>query len=277
MIFSRRQFLAQLAAAPVSAAIGSDLCASARNSNDSLTEVCVVAWNESKSPARTVDLWMARCGSIDVARLSDVLGRFVVWDEVTSERTEGQSIDKIKSAISHYFDVRIGDDESNLATLVGEFEDVPEALGSALARFRSRQPFSAGSTAIIDLSSCGVTRLQWRDLMPCIKQAYGKVVGIDYTDAHLSDADPAYYDAPYSTSQESWRTLTACDFWAIASDSSLSHQPNLCFEARAALSTEALNELAQQIALSPDVEAGFLQATQKHFLGYGSGLENFRS
>ncbi|SDG59962.1 exodeoxyribonuclease-5 [Bradyrhizobium sp. Rc2d] len=60
MIFSRRQFLAQLAAAPISSAIGSDLSAFACDSNDGLTGVCVFGWNESKSPARTVDLLLAR-------------------------------------------------------------------------------------------------------------------------------------------------------------------------------------------------------------------------
>lgn len=114
-------------------------------------------------------------------------------------------------------------------------------------------------------------------LIPSLKRAYGTVVGVDYTDLYFSDADRAYYDAPYCTSQESWRTLMACDFWAVASDASPSYEPNLCFEARATLFTEAVNQLAHHIAVAPEVEAGFLQGAQKRFLGYGSrdsGLEN---
>lgn len=268
---NRRQFLAHLAAAPISSALGSNLSAFARNSDEGLTGVCVVAWNESKSPARTVDLWMARCGSIDVSQLTDVLRTFV-WDDITSNRSEERSIGAIKSAISRYFDMSIHSDGSNSVTHVGEIEGVPVAVSNAIARLRRRQTLPAECTAILDLSSCGVTRLQWRDLIPCLKQAYGKVVGVDYTASHLSEADPAYYDAPYSTSQESWRTLVACDFWAIASDASLSDQPSLCLEARATLFTGALNELAQQIALAPDVRDGFVQGAQKNFLGYGSRL-----
>lgn len=231
------------------------------------------AWTEGKPPERTVDLWMARCGSINICRLSDVLGRFVIWDDITSDRTEERCIGAIKSAISRYFEIPIHVDASNSATHVGEIEGAPEALSNALARFSSKQALPAGRTAIVDLSSCGVTQLQWRDLIPRLKKAYGQVVGVDYTDPNLSDADPAYYDAPYATSQESWRTLSSCDFWAVASDRSLSHHPNLCFEARAARFTEALNELAERIALAPDVEVGFLQGTQKHFLGFGSRIQ----
>ncbi|MCP1768651.1 twin-arginine translocation signal domain-containing protein [Bradyrhizobium japonicum] len=161
-IFSRRQFLAQLAAAPISAAIGSDLSAFARNSNDDLTELCVFAWNEGTSPARTLDLWMARCGSIDVSRLSDVPGRCVVWDDITSERTTERSVEAIKSAIPHYFDFSIDDDKPNLAIHLGEIEGLPETLSNVLARLRSEQTLPAECTAIVDLSSCGVTRLQWR-------------------------------------------------------------------------------------------------------------------
>jgi hypothetical protein len=49
-----------------------------------------------------------------------------------------------------------------------------------------------------------------RDLIPCLKQFYGAVIGLDYTDLRFSEADPAHYDAPYSMSENSWRTLMTC-------------------------------------------------------------------
>jgi hypothetical protein len=268
-IFSRRQFLAQLAAAPLSSAIGATLPARAHECDDCLAAVCVLAWTGRKPRARTVDLWMARCGSIDATRLSDVLRRFVVWDDITSERTTARSVEAIKTAITHYFDITIHEDGSNAIAHVGEIDAFPEALSRALALCTSQGTLPAERIAIVDLSSCGVTRLQWRDIIPSLRRHYATVVGIDYTDPDLISLDAAVYSAPQGISHESWRTLAACDYWAVASPTVLAHEPDLCFDARAALFTDAINELARHIALAPDVATGFFRSRQ-HFVGYGS-------
>jgi hypothetical protein len=271
-IFSRRQILAQLAAAPILSAIGYEAYALPSSSNDGLTEICLFAWNESKTAGRTIDLWTARCGSIDVLRLSDQLGRFIVWDDIISDHDEGRSIGAIKSAISRWFGILPIMNGTNSATHLGDVRGVPRTLGCALARFRNDETPLTDRIAIVDLDSCGVTRLQWRDLIPCLKEVYGTVVGLDYSDPYFNEFDPAYYSAPYLMSEDSWRTLMACDYWAVASDNSLSRQKDLCAEARVTLFTEALNDLSAMILQADNVEGGFVLGARKHFLGYGPSL-----
>src|SRR6476620_11607691 len=126
--FSRRQILAQLAAAPISSVIGYDGYTFARSLDKGLTGVCVFAWSESKTVGRTVDLWTARCGSIDSSQLSDQPGRFIVWDDIISDRDEDRSIGAIKAAISHYFGIPTDQHEPNSVVHLGEIESVPKAL-----------------------------------------------------------------------------------------------------------------------------------------------------
>ncbi|WLA63753.1 hypothetical protein [Bradyrhizobium diazoefficiens] len=270
-MFDRRQILAQLGATSFATALGYSHSADAQVGDHDLAGVCVLAFDQRTSRGKSVDVWTARCGSLDFGRLSGELGRFVWWDDVTFWRTAGRSVTAIKYAITRYFHLPIRDDGSNSATHVGAIESIPGAVSHPLARMKREFASCMERIAILDLSSGGVTPLGWHDLVPVLKQAYDVIVGVDQTDPELVAAAPAHYSGPYGTSAESWQTLVTCDYWAVASPASLAAHSDPAPEIRAAIFTELVDFLGRQVAFAPEIAAGFQRGVGENFLGYGAG------
>jgi hypothetical protein len=263
---SRRRLLANFATSSLAAALGGNAHVDATVSNRGLVEACCVAWKQARFGRRIVDLRTARCTSIHPFQFPDTIGLVVVWDDLISDRDVRSNVLEIQSAISKYFDVSIAADKTNACVHFGKAELVKDALGPLFIQKVAFREFREDRVAIVDLGSCGLTRLDWHHLIPFLRSLYGTVVGLDYSFPEFAEVDPDFFCAPHFTSDSCWRNLASCDHWAIASDVSLSQRSDLSNEDRKLAFTSYLCDFAVELGNAERIEEGFLAAAQARSL-----------
>ena len=158
---SRRRFNGQLFAASIGSTSLSRISGATNDSfSDGLVELCVTTRASGILPNVLVDVWTGQIGSLDFRKLPEQLGRVVVWSDVRGHRSFARSIADILLAIEEYFGIK---------PLLGSKPTAHVGHSSGLSRsiekpFNSFEPTSLGAIehrmAVIDLSSCGLTRLR---------------------------------------------------------------------------------------------------------------------
>lgn len=239
--YTRRQFVAQLFAAsigPASSTLPGPFISGDWNAG--LAELFVLT-RQPGSSSVIIDIWTSQIGSLDLALLPEQLGRAVLWHDVRGATGLARSISEIISASEECFGIKpvLG---SNAAAVIASvefqssFEILLNSFAPALLKTIGRR------IAVIDLSSCGLTRLQWLDVIPLLRSLYTHIVGVDYSVPGLCEL---YHklEPQHRLSNLARRTLQVCDYWLLASDQSISGRVELSSEERSLAFTTSLGHL----------------------------------
>src|SRR5215831_10055456 len=168
---SRKRFIGELFATLIgSTGLSRTARATIDRSNDCLIEICVIARQRGTLPNAVIDVWTGQIGTLDLSQLPEYLGRVVVWDDVRGDRALSREIADILSAIEECFGIKpnLG---SNATAHLGHFGGISLSIDKLLRTFKPSYPDAIGRRiAVIDLSSCGLTRLRWLDIMPSLRR-----------------------------------------------------------------------------------------------------------
>jgi hypothetical protein len=245
---SRRRFIGQLFAASIgSTGLSRTASGAIDQSNDGLAELCVIARQPGTLSNAIVDAWTGQIGTLDLSQLPEHFGRVVVWDDVRGESALSRDIADIIFAIEKYFGIKpnLG---SNATAHLGHANELSLSLDKLLHTFKPGYPDAIRRRiAVIDLGSCGLTRLRWLDLMPALRRYYTHVIGVDFSLPGLCELD-ATFEPPHGLSALARDTMQACDHWLLASDESTSGRVELSTEERSFEFTKSIHDLCNCIA-----------------------------
>ena len=268
---SRRQFIGQLFAASIgSTGLSRTASAAIDQSNDGLAELCVIARQPGTLPNAIIDVWTGQIGTLDLSQLPEHFGRVVVWDDVRGDSALSRDIADIIFAIEKYFGIKpnLG---SNASAHLGHSSELSLSLDKLLHTFKPRYPDAIGRRiAVIDLSSCGLTRLRWLDLMPSLRRYYTHVIGVDFSLPGLCELD-ATFEPPHGLSVLALDTMQACDYWLLASDESISGRAELSTEERSFEFTKSIHDLCNCMAsVQNDIDTAIGSIAKRQFTTFGA-------
>jgi hypothetical protein len=271
MRHSRRRFIGQLFAASIGSA-ALVRTADARNDdlNNGLAELCVITRQPGSLPNAIIDVWTGQIGTLDLAQLPEQLGRVVVWHDIRGATGLSRAIADILFATEEYFGIKpvLG---SNAAAHVGH----PGGLSPSIEiLFKPFEPASLDAIrrriAVIDLSSCGLTRLHWLDVIPLLRRYYTHVVGVDYSFPGFCELDPEF-EPPHGLSALARSTLRACDYCLLASDESLSGQAELSIDERSIEFTRSIHDLCLSVGSTEnDIHIAITSLAKRQFVTFGA-------
>ena len=268
---SRRRFIGQLSTALIgSTGLSRSARATIDPSNDGLTEICVVARQPGALPKPVIDVWTGQIGELDLCQLPDRLGRVVVWDDVRGNRALSHEIAGIVLAIERYFGIKANLD-TNATAHLGHFSGPFLSNDKLLHIFApSDRDAIERRTAIIDLSSGGLTRLRWLDIIPPLRRYYTHVIGVDMSVPDLCELDAAF-EPPHRLSDLALNTIRACDYWLLARDESIFRRVELSAEERSFEFTKLILDLCGCIASAPhDIETAIGSIATRQFATFGA-------
>ena len=177
-LIHRRRLLANLLAAPLSACTATNLLAAPQTVPDlglqadsDLSPGIVIAWEAGARSDGLIDFWTARVSDSDLSASSPHVQRIVMWDDLFLHRSVHKTVDQIQRAIPTYygFDCRAKPNGSSFHLAgMNNFDEALAAVFDAEARAR---------IALVDLDSCGVTALNWLQIVPRLRLHYDVVGG----------------------------------------------------------------------------------------------------
>ena len=264
---SRRRFIGQLSAALIgSTGLSRRAHATIDPANDGLTEICVIARQPGALPKPVIDVWTSQIGELDIRQLSDRLGRVVVWNDIRGDRALSREIANIASAIDEYFGIKINLD-TNATAHLGHFSGPFLSNNKLLHIFTpSDRDAIERRIAVIDLSSTGLTRLRWLDIIPSLRRYYALVIGVDMSVPDFCELDAAF-KPPHGLSDLALQTMRACDYWLLAREPSIFR---LSAEERSSEFTKLIQDLCDCIAsASNDIETAIGSIAARQFAMFG--------
>jgi hypothetical protein len=224
----RRRFLASLLAAPLgfstfstSFAVEGDLRRTTAQDDSDLIAGCVAAWESHNRSDDLIDFWAARASDIDTTAFSSCVQRVVLWDDVFSLGTVQRRVDEINAAIlMHYgFDCRLA--PSGFALHLEGVNTVDQTL---VRTFEPKAPDPKRvRIALIDLASCGVTALDWSQIIPSLRGQYDLIIGVAPVTHRCTNPDKV---RPIGSGgsfiyESTWGNMKKCDLSIVYSDSLL--------------------------------------------------------
>ncbi|MHC2664582.1 hypothetical protein ACMA5K_33920 [Bradyrhizobium diazoefficiens] len=122
--------------------------------------------------ASKIDVWTFRVSEIDCSSLPASVGRIIVWDEVFSPRGLRGSVQAMIDAVADWYDFESGTADWSLH-IHGFGEISCQVQAAALPGHAD----GSHRVALIDVTSCGLSRIDWPDILPCLRASYDVVVG----------------------------------------------------------------------------------------------------
>jgi hypothetical protein len=268
---SRRRFIGQLFAASIgSTGLSRAASATIDQSNDGLAELCVIARQPGTLPNAVVDVWTGQIGTLDLSQLPEHFGRVFVWDDVRGDRALSQEIAGILLAIEQYFGIKpsLG---SNASSHLGHSSGLSLSIDRLLHTLKPGYSHAIGRRiAVIDLSSCGLTRMRWLDIMPSLRRYYTHVIGVDSSLPDLCQLD-ATCEPPRGRSRLALDTMQAWDYWLLARDESISGRVELSAEERSFEFTRLIHDLCDCIASAPnDIKTAIGSLAKRQLATFGA-------
>jgi hypothetical protein len=241
----------------------------ANPSNVGFTEVCVVARQPGALPKPVIDVWTGQIEEFDLCQLPDRLGRVVVWDDVRGDRALSLDIAGIVLAIEQYFGIKANLD-TNATAHLGHFSG-PLLSNDKLLHFPTPSDLEAieRRIAVIDLSSGGLARLRWLDVIPSLRRHYTHVIGVDKCVLDFRERDAAF-KPPDGLSDLALQTLQACDYWLLARDASIFRRLEPSAEEKSFEFTKLIQDLCDCIALANDIETATGLIAKMQFATFGA-------
>jgi len=202
---------------------------------------------EENLPGSSIDFWTFRVSEIESSDLPPEIGQIVIWDEVFSRRSLAKNVRNIFEALPRYYGFELAASSNTFAFHLDGFGDLSSAVATLLADGNSAHPTS--SIALIDLNSCGVTRLEWRDILPHLRPHYDLVIGL----AHFAGRGPQDWHVRFGDDegQSSLRAAIAqCDLAFLTSDASLGFDDMLTHEVRSSPLNKLVHDLIRALSSS---------------------------
>jgi hypothetical protein len=175
---------------------------------------------------------------IESTHLPPDLNRIIIWDDVFSSRNVLKGVKSIMKVFPEYygFDPLLG---TNRCSFHGFSK-----IGPVIQRVLPATTGTIGCQrlALIDVESCGVSRIDWHDILPHLRTSYDFIIGF----AHFAGRGPSNLQELCDGAFENSRTLNAlgcCDLSFCTSDSLLGFDEALDYEARAPVLTALVNDL----------------------------------
>lgn len=194
---------------------------------------CVFARKDSAGsvPSETplIDFWTFRLSEIEPAYLPAHVSPIVVWDEVFAPRRTKQTLQRIVCAISDFyaFEPRVP------PNAVSFYLDEKTAMGPTISRLLSNGASTPTRSriALIDLQSCGLSRIGWRQIIPHLKVHYDLVVGFTHHPGRGPNDWAGRFDDEIVNSDSSW-AMRQCAYLFETSDALLGYNDMLECEQR---------------------------------------------
>jgi len=268
---SRRRFIGQLLAASIGATgLSRTASAAIGQSDDGLAELCVIARQPGTLPNTVIDVWTGQIGILDLCQLPEHLGRVVVWDDVRGDRELSRQIAGILFAIEEYFGIKpkLG---FNASAHLEHSSGLSLSIDRLLHALKPGHPGAIGRRfAVIDLSSCGLTRMHWLDIIPPLRRYYTHVIGVDFSLPGLCELDTAF-EPPHGLSSLARDTMQGCDYWLLASDEAISGRVELTPEERSSGFTRSIHDLCDCIASEQDdIDTAIGSIAKRQFVALGA-------
>jgi hypothetical protein len=202
---------------------------------------------EGSLPYSSIDFWTFRVSEIETKDLPSHIGLVVVWDDVFSHRSLAESVQDILAVLPRYYGFDLASRSSTFAFHLEGFGQ----LGSAVATVLSNNDriYNSSRIALIDIDSCGVSRLEWSDILPHLRSHYDLVIGF----VHFAGRGPKDWRVMFGhdASQSSVRAAIAqCDLAFLTSDASLEFDEMLACEARSAPLNKLVHDLIRTLSSS---------------------------
>jgi hypothetical protein len=268
---SRRRFIREILSASICTSAFSGVANRATGrSNEGLTELCVIARQPGTLANAIIDVWTGQVGILDVPQLPQDFGRSVVWDDVRDRGALPREITRILFAIEEHFGIEceIG---SNAFAHIGHYTEFSLSSDALLQTLSPRRNDALGRRiAIIDLSSCGLTRLGWLHVLPSLRSYYTCIIGVDFSAPELCELDVAFRP-PHGLCARALETMHACDYWLLASDKSISGQDQLSADERSFEFTRAICALCECLAFAQhDIDTAIPSVAKQRFASFGA-------
>ncbi|UVO37629.1 hypothetical protein KUL72_04355 [Bradyrhizobium arachidis] len=243
MIFvTRRKLLAGAGACSLSSFISFRRWAGADGSEgapiiadeDELPHGCIFARMDGKrSPPEdalivpSVDFWTFRVSAIESNALPEFVGRVIIWDDVFSSRGIQRGVKSILEVLPEWygFDPLLGRCSFHLDGF-GEIGPILQAVLPA-----TTGPIPPRRLALIDIESSGVSRIDWPDILPHLRNSYDVVIGF----VHIAGRGPSHLQELCDGALDNSRTsnaLACCDLSFWTTDSMLGFDEVPDYEAR---------------------------------------------
>lgn len=218
----RRQFLQGLNAALATCAIPSSTHSAAASivcttrPRLASTEGCIFVRDlgrKAQGNLGTLDLWTARVSIVDLRSLPADLNKVVVYDDVFSNSNLYRQFRDAARSIPSLFDL------NRASCSYGFHLNGLTNVEDILAEFSFR-PSGTPSTriAVIDIESCGVTRLEWHDILPVIRSQYDLIVGFHHSLGETMGDWDRFCEEPVRQDTYLIETLKCCDLSFLTSD-----------------------------------------------------------
>lgn len=210
---------------------------------------CVFARKESARsvPSKTplIDFWTFRLSEIDPAHLPAHVSPIVVWDEVFAPRQTKQTLQRIVFAISRFYEFEPRMPPNAVAFYLDEKTAMGPTISSLLSNGASTSTRSR--IALIDLQSCGLSRLGWRQIIPHLKVHYDLVVGFTHHPGRGPNDWTGQFDDEIGNSDSSW-AMRHCAYRFETSDTLLGYNDMLECEQRHIPLNALLHSLADALS-----------------------------
>jgi hypothetical protein len=184
---------------------------------------------------------------IDLGSLPAGVNKVVVYDDLFSNSNLFRRFLDAARSIPGLFDLNPAD------CTYGFHLDGLGSIDDILAEFTSR-PCGTTPTriAVIDIESCGVTRLDWYDILPSIRSQYDLIVGFHHSPGQtMGDWYRCCEETPRQNSSLI-ATLKHCDLSFLTSDGLLGLDEIGSSEDRCPALTDLLCEILQSLS-SPSI------------------------
>lgn len=217
-------------------------CAPAQAADEGLAEFCLFAWEDAGSTETSVDFWTAQLGMVETNHLPSHARVIATWSDVCLQRAFHSQLPRVSRAIEDYYGIGVRSDGSNSEPHLHRVSELTATLASVCSKA------SIGPVAVVDIASCGLSSLDWADIIPLLKQSYRNVVCVNYSIPGLISLETEFQDSGCSIDRVSMSGPMSCDRWEIASDELLLTEPIVSYEQRATLYTAYVSELIDELA-----------------------------
>jgi len=217
---------------------------------DELLHGCIFARMDGKRSssddalsAPSIDFWTFRVSEIESSALAASVGRVIIWDDLFSPRTLARSVKSVLEAFPEWYglDPLLG----RCSFHIDGFSEIGPVAKAVLPA--TTGPIGSLRLALIDVASCGDSRIDWPDLLPHLHNSHDLIIGF----AHFAGRGPSHplelYDGPLDNSRIA-NTLACCDFSFWTSDYLLGFDEVLDWETRAPLLVAVVHDLVHALA-----------------------------
>jgi hypothetical protein len=199
--------------------------------------------------AHSIDFWTLRVSEIESSTLPDSVSRVIIWDDVFSPRTLARSVKSILEVFPKWygFDPLLGRCSFHLDG-ISEIGSVAQAVLPA-----TTGPIPPHRLALIDVESCGVSRIDWPDILVHLRNSYDVVIGF----AHFAGPGPSHPHDLSNGALDSSRTSNIfdhCDLSFWTNDSLLGFEEVPDCEARAPILSALVRDLIHALSATDFVQ-----------------------